>query len=183
MDRHRHTFIHTYTSTHPYNTHNELYRIRTVDMKQQFVATVWFSFFFSFFLCNTNQSIRSSSRSQESSLVQKRTQGQENTTQMGVNPHPKQAASSCTAPAVPTGHPAKPPRPPWRQAVLWGKRCLCALSCEACFCGFVYKMHPTAWLNTQDVSHWGQEMNGLGAAHCAVRSAQQMKGSSSVMCL
>lgn len=56
MDRHRHTFIHTYTSMHPYNTHNELYRIRTVDMKQQFVATVWFSFFFSFFITQTKAS-------------------------------------------------------------------------------------------------------------------------------
>lgn len=57
MDRHRHTFIHTYTSTQPYNTHNELYRIRTVDMKQQFVATVWFSFFFlSFFITQTKAS-------------------------------------------------------------------------------------------------------------------------------
>lgn len=50
MDRHRHTFIRTYTSTHSYNTHNELYRIHTVDMRQQFVASVWFSLFFFFFI-------------------------------------------------------------------------------------------------------------------------------------
>lgn len=96
-----HTFIYKYTSICSYNIYNEVCRVYTVEVRQQFVADVWFSFFFFFPLYNTNQTIRISSRSQESLLVRKRTwRLTTNTTYKSWMTHPNQPANYCGGSAV-----------------------------------------------------------------------------------